>query len=187
MPSPWSEGGTGPQGPQGPQGATGAAAPKVLILYPLLGVTSLTSGAGSIKQEETATNKQNTDSVQFAQGGISYWEEDTELPGWTGGTITATYVWFAASASTNPAVWGIQGRAYSDGAVLDDTWGTAVEVTDANNGNGDVNISVVSGPVTLAGAVGGTQHVQLRGYRKGTGADTLAATAKLLYIRIDYT
>lgn len=164
----------------------GSLAAIAFPVYPLAGVTSKTSGASSITQEETTTNKVNDVSVQFAQGVQSFWEIGVFLPNWDGGTITATYYWFAATASAGAVVFGAQGQAYSDAAPVDGAFGADVEVTDANNGNTDVNISATSGAITIAGAVGDPQWVQMRFYRLGSGADVLAATAKLLCVVLRY-
>jgi hypothetical protein len=150
--------------------------------------TSLTNGASAIAQLETPTAKVNYFVVQFLQAVQSFVEWDVAMPAdWNGGTFTATFYWLAASASTNAVVWGLQGRAYADGDAIDQAFGAAAEVTDANNGNNLVNISAASAAVTLAGAsLAGGQHVQFRAYRLGSGADNLAATANLLEVRLTY-
>jgi hypothetical protein len=84
-------------------------------------------------------------------------------------------------------VWGIQARAYADTNALDQAFGIAIEVTDANNGAGEVNISAATAAVTIAGAPAAGQHVQFRVYRLGSGADNLAATARFLEAKVAYT
>lgn len=149
---------------------------------------SITSGASAISQIETTTNKVNTFVADFLQSVQSYVEFDLPLPAdYNGGTVTAVIYWMANSASTNSVVWGLQGRAYADGNALDQAFGTAQEVTDANNGTNDVNISAATAAITLAGAPAAGQHAQFRLYRLGSGSDNLAATARFLEVRITYT
>ena len=84
-------------------------------------------------------------------------------------------------------MWGCQARAYTDSDALDQAFGAAVEVTDANNAQNDVNISDATGAITIAGAPAAGQMLQVKVYRLGSGADNLAATAKLLQVIITYT
>lgn len=149
--------------------------------------TSLTSGASAIAQLETAANKVNYFVVEFLQAVQSFSEWDLAMPDdWDGGPVSAQFCWLATSASTNAVVWGLQGRAYADGAAIDQAFGAAVEVTDANHGTDLVNISPTTAAITLAGAPAAGQHVQIRAYRLGSGADNLAATANLLEVRLAY-
>jgi hypothetical protein len=92
------------------------------------------------------------------------------------------------NASTNSVVWGFQGRAYADSDLIDQAFGTAQTVTDANQATRDVNISAATAAITLGGTPAASNFVQFRCYRDGAaGGDTLAATAELLAIRITYT
>jgi hypothetical protein len=83
-------------------------------------------------------------------------------------------------------VWGIQARAYADGDALDQAWGVTVEVTDANAGTNEENISVATAAVTPAGSMAAGNRIQFRAYRLGSGADNLAANADLTQIGITY-
>lgn len=171
------------------QGApVGAAIGQILIMAASMWAT-LTNGASGISQIETAVNLVNTFVVDFLTGVQSNSGVSFELPAdYNGSTLTAQFYWLANSASANSVVWGIQGRAYADADALDAAFGAAVETTDANNGTNLVNISAVSAAITLAGTTpAARQHCQIRIYRKGSGADNLAATARLLGVRLTYT
>lgn len=181
-----SQGPQGADGAQGAQGAQGAGIRQIIVTAASLW-NSLTNGASGISQIETTTNKVNTFVDDFLQSVQSFAEFDIELPSsYSGGAVTATFYWMANSASTNSVVWGCQGRAYADGDALDQAFGTAVEVTDANHGTNDVNISAATAAITLAGAPAAGQHAQFRIYRLGSGADNLLATARLLAVVIDF-
>jgi hypothetical protein len=107
---------------------------------------------------------------------------------YNGGTITAVFYWVAPSTSTNSVVWGLQARAWNDSDVFDLAYGTAQEVTDANEGNDDLNISSATPAITIGGTPSAGSLVSFRAYRNpANGSDTLAATAELLQIRITYT
>ena len=183
------QGATGSQGPQGAQGATGTAAASQLFFVAATLWTSTTNGASGIAQIETPVNKVNTFVVDFVQGIVSYAEVDIEMPSsWDGGSFIATFYWIANSAAAQSVVWAIQAAAYANGEALDKAFGTAVEVTDANSGTNEVNISGTTAVFVASGTPAGGQHVQFRMYRDGTNvSDTLAATARLLGVLVTYT
>ena len=136
-----------------------------------------------------AVNDVNIQTLDFVQAAQKYAEWTAYLPAnyTAAATITATFVWAANSASTNSVVWGCQARAYADSDAIDQAFGAAVEVTDANNNTNDVNISAATAAITIAGAPAAGQMVQFKVYRLGSGADNLAATANLLQVIITYT
>jgi hypothetical protein len=135
------------------------------------------------------TNKQNTQTLDFIQAAKKYAQWTAYLPAnYTAATtITATFIWAADSASTNSVVWGCQARSYADSDAIDQAFGAAVEVTDANNAQNDVNISDATGAITIANSPAPGHMIQFQVYRLGSGADNLAATAKLLQVIITYT
>jgi hypothetical protein len=104
------------------------------------------------------------------------------------GTVTGVFYWLADSASTNSVVWALQGRSYADSDAIDQAWGTAQTVTDANNAQNDVNISPATAAITLAGGPTASELVQFRVYRDAdNGSDNLAADARLVAIRVTFT
>lgn len=180
---PGGTGATGPTGYTGPSGINGQ-----IVLTAAGAWMPVTSPASAISQVESTTNKVNYFVVDFLQSVKTYCEWGLALPSnYNGGTITATFEWTAVSASTNSVVWGLAGVAYGDNAAIDAAYGTAIEVTDANNATGVVNISGATANITIAGTPTAGQYVQFRAYRLGSGADNLAATARLLAVRIAYT
>jgi hypothetical protein len=106
---------------------------------------------------------------------------------YNGGTVTAVFYWETSIASGD-VVWGMSGRAFNDGEVLDQAFGTVQTVTDSSNGAGDVNISAATAAITLAGTPAAGSYVQFKAERQGgAGGDTLAGEADLLQVRITYT
>lgn len=105
-----------------------------------------------------------------------------------GGTITAVFYWLADSASGNSVVWGLQGRSYGDSDAIDQAWGVAQTVTDANNAQNDLNITAATASITLAGTPAASELVVFRAYRDAdNGSDNLAADARLIAVRITFT
>jgi hypothetical protein len=149
---------------------------------------STTSGSAALAQTEYTTNDidlrhlafdASTD--EFAQVGV--WMPDD----YDGGTITFKAIWTAASGSGD-VVWGLQGRAYADDDAIDQAWGTAQTITDTLTATNDLHITSASSAITLAGTPAGGQYVQLRVYRDADNvADTLAADARLLSIKVYFT
>lgn len=175
-------GSQGPQGAQGAQGAQGVSGPGQLIISAAAVWASLTNGASAISQIEMPTNRINTFVADFLQSVQSYVEVSFPIPSsYNGGNLVCNnFEWLANSASNNSVVWGIQARLYGDNSALDQAYGTPVEVTDANNGTNVVNKSAASAAFAPAGNLAGANWLQLRIYRLGSGADTLAATARFL-------
>jgi hypothetical protein len=153
------------------------------------GWPSITSGSNAPILAETATNRVNFYYLGFPDTIQTFANWSMPMPSdYNGGTITAVFYWIAGSASTNSVRWGLQARAYADSDALDQAFGTAQEVTDANQANDDVNISAATPAITIGGTPAASNFVQFRAYRNpADAADNLAATAELLSIRITYT
>lgn len=140
-------------------------------------------------QVEMTTNKQNFLLPTFPAAVKRYAEWEFAMPSdWDGGTLTATFYWLANSASADNVVWGLQARAYADTDTIDQAYGTAQEVTDANQAAAyKMNITSATASITVAGTPDGNQLIKFRAYRLGSGADSLAVSALLAGIRVDYT
>lgn len=149
---------------------------------------SITNGASTIAQIESTTNKQNTFVADFLQSVQSYVEWETVLAGdYDGGTATAVVNWMANSASTNSVVWGVACLAFADGDAQDTSYGAAQQVTDANQGTNIVNVTAATGAITCAGTPSAGKRLKVRAYRLGSGSDNLAATARLMSVKLAYS
>jgi len=148
-----------------------------------------TNGCADAVQIESATNKVNQLVCDFDPDAIEYIQWEVFMPAnYDGGTITAKFIWQADSASTNSVIWGLQGRSYADGDAVDQAFGTAQVVTDANNAQNDENVSAATSAITLAGTPVAGQRVILQAYRNATdGSDNLAADARLKGVLLTYT
>jgi hypothetical protein len=153
------------------------------------GWPSITSGSNAPILAETATNRVNFYYLGFPDTIQTFANWSMPMPSdYNGGTITAVFYWVAGNASTNSVRWGLQARAFADSNLIDQAFGTAQEVTDANQANDSVNISAATPAITIGGTPAAGNFVQFRAYRNPPdAADNLAATAELLSIRITYT
>jgi hypothetical protein len=170
-------------------GGGGGTVTGQIILTAGGGWPSITSGSNPPIIAETPTNRVNFYYIGFPDTIQLFANWAMPMPSdYNGGTITAVFYWAANSASTNSVRWGLAARAYADSQLLDQAFGTAQEVTDANQAADDVNISAATPAITIGGTPAGGNFVQFRAYRNPTdAADNLAATAELLSIRITYT
>jgi hypothetical protein len=151
------------------------------------GLASITNGANSISQVQSATNGQNDYIVNFLQGVQSFFEFKVLMPAtYDGGTIQAQFFWRANSASLNSVVWGIEACGYAATQPFDTAYGAPIETTSANTGTLLENISALSAPCTPSGTPAASKRMKFRVYRLGSGADNLASTAELLTVRIVY-
>lgn len=181
--------GTGVAGATGPTGYTGPAGGSAELILSAAGAwPSTTNGASGPNQSELASNKVNLVTLDFAQSVQSFCNWAIQMPAnWDAGTVTAKFLWTANSTSTNSVVWGLAGRAYGNDVTLDQAFGTAQEVTDANTATADqIHISNATSAITLAGTPAAGQWAQFRAYRLGSGSDSLAATANLLAVHLTY-
>ncbi len=170
-----------------------------IILTASGALPSVTNGAMDVAQSETPTNRQNDAFVDFAAGVQSFCEWSLVAPFFYGGDpLTFNVYWTTTSSSTNAVVWGLQARAFSPGDAIDSPYGTAIEVTSPNTG---ANQEVVSATPTqpnaltvagissahepgIANSLVTCQRMKFRLYRLGSGADTLAATARVSMVRL---
>jgi len=155
------------------------------------GTPSTTAGCDGAVQTETSTNKVNLYACAFDGAGTDkeYIEWEHDLPAdYDGGTVTYKVKWWCNDASTNAAVYGLQAFGIADGDPIDTAWGGAIEVTDSNNADGDLNISPASGAVTIAGSPVAGETVHWRFYRDpNNGSDTLAPDGLFIRVTVNYT
>lgn len=147
---------------------------------------SNTAGSAPLAKTELATNKVNYQSLDFDQTTQEHAEFSVWMPDdWNAGTLTFKVLWTAAAGSAAETVsWNLQARSSADDDALDGAWGSAVAVSDALIATGDLHVSAVSSALSVGNTPAAGEFVQFRVYRDI--ADTLAADAKLLGIKIYY-
>jgi hypothetical protein len=179
----------GDTGSTGSNGSTGPAPAGQLFLSAAGMWPSTTNGAVANTLDESVTNKQNIYYLDFVDGADNYCECTVVMPSdWDGSTITAKFYWTKAGTSTNSVVWGIAGRSYGDGETIDQALGSQVTVSDAGTATTlQVKISAATSAVTLSGTPAASELVQFKIQRiASNGSDTLAATARLMGVMINY-
>ena len=152
---------------------------------------STTNGAATNVKVEYVTNDQDLYHLDFADGATKLFAQATvAMPSdWNGGTVTAQFYWTKTGTSTNPVLWGCAGRSYGDNEAIDQAWGTEITVQDAGQSTTNVvHISAATAAITLSGTPAAGELAQFRVSRDPTsGSDTLAATARLIGVMINYT
>jgi hypothetical protein len=148
---------------------------------------STTAGCAALAQTELATNKVNYKSLDFDQAAQEHAEFTVIMPDdWNASTITYKIWWTAAGGSAAQTVeWNVQARAYANDDAFDGAWGTVIEVSDALIATSDIHVTSESSALTIANTPSAGEIVQFRIYRDV--ADTLAADAKLLGIKLYFT
>jgi hypothetical protein len=183
------DGASGTSGSSGSSGTSGVSLQGQIILTAAGSWPSITSGSGFPLQAQTTTNLVNYYYIPFIDASQTFSNWAIAMPSdYNGGTITAVFYW-TTTAATGDVVWGLAGRAYGDGNVLDQAFGTAQSVTDTTLGNGDVMISTATAAITLGGTPGAaSEYVQFRMFRDGANvSDTITQDCNLLQVRITYT
>ncbi len=148
-----------------------------------------TAGCAALAKSELPAHKIDLQTFDFDKDTVEYLEFLGVMPdNWDGGRLTGRFYWTHAAASGAFGVcWGLQGRAYADDDALDQAWGTAQYVTDTGGTAHDLYISPETATITLAGSTGGGRLVIFRVLRKADdAADTLAADARLLCVKVEY-
>jgi len=160
---------------------------KSIVLTPGALAPTTTTGCADVETVEAGTNDVDYKVLDFDAATEENAYVGFVMPdSYDGGTITARFIWTAASGSGD-VIWGIKGRCFANDDAIDQAYGTAVTVTDTLITAGDIHISAATAVVTLAGSPAGGQYIQLKVYRDAdAGGDTLAADARLLAVKIEY-
>lgn len=150
-------------------------------------MTSRTTNGAAAGLSESTTNKVMLRTLDFDQTTVEYAQIAIPMPkSWNEGTVTVQFIWTAGA--TGNVVWAAQGVALSDDDAVDTAFGTAQTVTDGVTASGDVMESAFTSAITIGGTPAAEDIVVFQFYRDaGNGSDTLAADAKLIGVRINYT
>jgi len=108
---------------------------------------------------------------------------------WNLGTVTYKVYWTNANANTNSVTWLLRGVAISDDDALNATFGSPVEVTDANlNAANDLMVSAESDALTIGGTPADGDMVSFMVSRDPDDSlDDLGSDARLLGIMLYFT
>lgn len=150
-------------------------------------MTARTTNGAAAGLSESTTNKVMLRTLDFDQTTAEYAQIAIPMPkSWNEGTVTVQFIWTAGA--TGNVVWAAQGVALSDDDAVDTAFGTAQTVTDGVTASGDVMESAFTSAITIGGTPAAEDIVVFQFYRDASnGSDTLAADAKLIGVRINYT
>jgi len=106
---------------------------------------------------------------------------------WNEGTVTFQAFFTVTGTNTGTVAWGLSGVAFADNADINTAFGTNVVATaKAHSGtSNDMNVTAVSGAVTITGAAVDTQtYFQVM---RDVSADDQSGDARLLGIKLFFT
>lgn len=167
---------------------------RSIVLTGAGGWSAATFGASGNTKNAVGTGGTATEGAKnyyalgFDVGTLEFAQWSVVMPdNYDGGDLIAKFYWTSA-ATSGDVIFGIQGRSYGDDEALDQSWSSARLVTDTmGNAASDVMISGETASLTLAGTPAGGEFVQFRVYRDGgSGADTLAAEASLMMVKLEF-
>ena len=103
--------------------------------------------------------------------------------------MTYQVFWSPGNTDTGNCIFGLEGVATTEGDTADVAFSGAVEVTDAGIGTiEDVQMTAVSGAVTIAGSPADDDYTFFQLYRDAAdGSDTFTGDARVMGIKLFYT
>jgi len=107
---------------------------------------------------------------------------------WNEGTVTFQAFFTVTGTNTGTTAWGLSGVALADDGSLNTAFGTNVVATaKAHSGtSNDLNVSAVSGAVTIAGSPGVNEYVFFQ-IMRDVSADDQSGDSRLLGIKLFFT
>jgi len=150
---------------------------------------STTNGADAEQIETTANSKPDLKVFDFDASAKQTTQFSVAFPkSWNEGTITYQCFWTPSTTNTGNCLFRLSAVSVADGATIDVTFGTEVEITDAGVGTvEDQQVSAVSGAVTVKSAAVDTQTYFKFAREAGAGGDTFTGEARVLGIKLFFT
>ena len=167
----------------------GVAYGKQTIWVPATAMVARTTNGPSVGTVEMTTNKNMVKTLDFDTTTQEFAQFDIRMPkSWDEGTITFVPLWSHAATTTNfGVVWGLDAIAIANDDTLDVAFGTEQTSTDTGGTTNDLYIGPESSALTVGGAPGAEEDVQVRIHRNpSNGSDTMAIDARLHGIVILY-
>ena len=111
-------------------------------------------GCATITDVATSANKPDMTVLDFDNGSDEHAQFQVAFPkSWNEGTIQYQVFWCSTAADTDPVHWGLKGVSVPDNSTIDVSYGTHINVADANQGAAEeMLVSPLSSAVTIAGA-----------------------------------
>ena len=145
------------------------------------------SGCNAITDVATDTNKPDMTSLDFPVSADKFAQFQIAMPkSWDEGVIKFRVFWCSTATDTDNVDWQLEGVSVPDNSTIDVAYGTAVHVTDANQGAvEEMLVADLSGDVTIASAAADT--VTFFRIGRDVSAGTAAEDARLLGVKLFFT
>ena len=173
---------------------SGTAAVKIAgtetIFVPAAAMFGTTTNGADAQAVETTATRPELKVLDFDPSTAEYAQFSIAMPkSWNLGTVTYQVFWSPGNTNTDDCIFGLQGVSCTEGDTADVVFGTAVEVTDAGIGTiEDVQMTAVSGAVTIAGSPADNDYTFFQLYRDAAdGSDDFTGDARVLGIKLFYT
>jgi len=161
---------------------------KETIWVPATAMQPTTSnGCAALATVETTAGRPDMVVLAFPVAADSFAQFSIAFPkSWNAGTVTYQVFW-AGIAATSNCSWNLAGVAVSNNTTIDIAYGTAVVVTDAAQGAvEELNVSAVSGALTIAGSPGDDELCYFR-IGRDVSEGNMNGNGQLLGIKLFYT
>tara|TARA_R100000951_G_scaffold5206_1_gene5754 strand:+ start:292 stop:1923 length:1632 start_codon:yes stop_codon:yes gene_type:complete len=146
-----------------------------------------TAGCADLEQVELS-NGPELKCLDFDAGSDENAQFTVAFPkSWNEGTVTFQAFFTVTGTNTGTVAWGLSGVSFADNASINTAFGTNVVATaKAHSGtSNDMNVTAVSGAVTITGAAVDTQtYFQVM---RDVSADNQTGDARLLGIKLFFT
>ena len=173
---------------------SGSAAVKVAgtetIFIPAQAMFGTTTNGADAQAVETTATRPEMKVLDFDASTNEYAQFSIAMPkSWNLGTVTYQVFWSPSNTNTDGCIFALQGLATTEGDTADAVFGTAVEVEDDGIGTvEDVQMSAVSGAVTIAGSPADNDYTFFQLFRNAAdGSDDFTGDARVMGIKLFYT
>jgi len=147
-----------------------------------------TNGSSGLAQVELS-NGPEIKVLDFAAGADDFAQFTVAFPKlWNEGTVTFQAFFTVTGTNTGTVAWGLSGVAFADSGDINTAFGTNVVATaKAHSGtSNDLDVSAVSGAVTIAGSPSVDELVFFQ-IMRDVSADNQTGAARLLGIKLFFT
>ena len=173
---------------------SGTAAVKVAgtetIFVPAQAMFGTTTNGADAQAVETTAVRPELKVLDFDPSTNEYAQFSIAMPkSWNLGTVTYQVFWSPSNTNTDTCIFALQGLSCTEGDTADAVFGTAVEVEDDGIGTvEDVQMSAVSGAVTIAGSPADNDYTFFQLFRNAAdGDDDFTGDARVMGIKLFYT
>ena len=173
---------------------SGTAAVKIAgtetIFIPAQAMFGTTTNGADAQAVETTAVRPELKVLDFDASTNEYAQFSIAMPkSWNLDTVTYQVFWSPSNTNTDTCIFALQGVSCTEGDTADVVFGTAVEVEDDGIGTvEDVQMSAVSGAVTIGGSPADNDYTFFQLFRNAAdGDDDFTGDARVMGIKLFYT